>query len=134
MINQTTQVYRLSLVTLIIGLLSFFHLPTSHAEVNSSPGLVIVSHDIALTGDISGYVRNDSRTSYGNVVIKVDLYDEKNVKIDRISGYAGVSLLRPHRETRFDVPIPEKYRGKFKTYKIFAVVGAPRYEPKFLSN
>ncbi|MBP7247753.1 MAG: FxLYD domain-containing protein [Negativicutes bacterium] len=134
MINQTAQIYRLSLVVLIMGLLSFLHIPTSYAEINSSPGLVIVSHDIALTGDISGYVRNDSRTSYGNVVIKIDLYDEKNVKIDRISGYAGASLLRPQRQTRFDVPIPEKYRGKFKTYKIFAVVGTSRYEPKFLSN
>lgn len=100
----------------------------------SSKGLVISSHEIATTGDITGYIRNDYRMAYTNIVIQVDLFDAKKKKIDRISGYTGASLLRPKKKTQFTIPIPFEYQKKFISYKIVTITGTPKYEPKWLSN
>lgn len=102
------------------------------ADAYYAKGLVITSKKISENGDIGGFIRNDYKYSYRNIVIGIDLYDKQKNQLVRVTGYPASATLRPNGRSSFEVAIPAEWRGKFYSYKVVYILGTIFYEPKFL--
>lgn len=102
------------------------------ADAYFAKGLVLTSKKVSENGDIVGFIRNDYKYSYQNIVIGIDLYDKQKKKLTRVTGYPASAMLRPNSRSSFAVEIPVEWRGKFYSYKVVYILGTAFYEPKFL--
>lgn len=102
------------------------------ADAYFAKGLVITSKKVSENGDIIGFIRNDYKYSYQNIVIGIDLYDKQKKQLTRVTGYPASAMLRPNSRSSFEVVIPNEWRGKFYSYKVVYILGNAFYEPKFL--